>query len=154
LTSTDTDTVSSAMADNVKLTLDTRPPDPSPTSPPAAFGADTGVTVRLASGRIGSSGPIAVVLSNANAFSVTGTLRAQTVKAISARRKRVRLGTKGFTVPATSQQTVKLALPKALRRELKRKRRLALRLSVVVEDPAGNSRTVRKRVSPRLKPRR
>jgi hypothetical protein len=50
--------------------------------------------------------------------------------------------------------TVKLALSKALRRELARKRRLVLRLSVAVQDPAGNRRTVRHQVTPRLKARR
>jgi len=41
-----------------------------------------------------------------------------------------------------------------LRRQLKRQHTLALRLSVSLKDPAGNRRTVAKRVSPRLKGRR
>jgi hypothetical protein len=39
-----------------------------------------------------------------------------------------------------------------LRRQLKRERRLTLRLTALVRDPAGGTRTVRKRV--RLRPAR
>lgn len=69
---------SSATADNVKLTLDTGrldpPPPPPPPPPVAAFGADTKVTVKLAAGRVGPRGPVRLLLANANAFGVTGTL--------------------------------------------------------------------------------
>jgi hypothetical protein len=47
--------------------------------------------------------------------------------------------------------TVKLKLPRNLRRLLIRKHRLSLRLSAVVEDPAGNQRSVARTVKPRLK---
>jgi uncharacterized membrane protein YccC len=46
------------------------------------------------------------------------------------------------------------ATPAVLHRELARKRKLVLQLSVVVQDPAGNRRTVRRQVTPRLKARR
>jgi DNA-binding beta-propeller fold protein YncE len=115
-------------------------------SPRAAFGAGTKVTVKLAAGRIGARGPVRVLVSNANAFGVSGTLTGRTAKA--------KLTTKRFTVPATSRTTVRLALSKPLRRELRRKRKLVLRLSAVVQDPAGNRRTVRRQVAPRLTARR
>jgi hypothetical protein len=154
-TSTDTDTVSSAIADNVKLTLDERPRDPvvDPTPAPASFGRATNVTIGLAARRIGAKGPIRVRVSNRNAFAVNGTLSGRTANAIGAGRKRkpAKLMTKRFTVAATNRKTVKLALPKKLRRELGRKGKLAVRLSVVVADPAGNRRTVRKSVMLRLK---
>jgi len=59
-----------------------------------------------------------------------------------------------FRDSAGARKTIKLALSKALRSELRRKRRLVLRLSVAVQDPAGNRRTVRRQVTPRLKGRR
>jgi hypothetical protein len=84
---------------------------------------------------------------NRNSFAVSGRL--------GARRKRARTRTKGFDVRANARKTVKLKLPRQLRRLLVRKRRVALRLSAVVKDPAGNQRSVIKRVKPRLKrPRR
>jgi hypothetical protein len=49
------------------------------------------------------------------------------------------------------RRTIKLALPKPLRRLLQRQRRLALRLTAKPKDPAGNTRTVTKRVTPKLK---
>jgi DNA-binding beta-propeller fold protein YncE len=125
-----------------------------PSSPRPAFGASTRVTVKLAPGRLGGRGPVGVLLSNANAFAVTGTLGG--TGAIGARRGVVKLTAKRFTVAAASRTTLALAVPKALRREPTRKRKLVLRLSVAVQDPAGNRRTVRNRVTPRLKapPRR
>ena len=129
LTSRTPDRWSSASADNVKLTLTTRPPEqPTPPPSPAAFGADTRVTIALAARRA----PVRVRVVNGNAFAVKGTLRSRR-----------------FTVGANGRTTVRLALTKSLRRRLRRKGRIALRLSAVVEDPAGNRRTVRRRVSVR-----
>ena len=147
LTSTDADTVSSATADNVKLTLDVRPPDPTgpgagpsgggeggEQSPrPAEFGADPRVRVKLAQRRVRLRQPVAVRISNANGFTVTGTLSSPR----PARR---------FTAQARGTATVKVVLPKSQRRKLARKGKLALRLAVVVQDPAGNRRTVRQPV--------
>jgi hypothetical protein len=155
LTSTDVDTLSSAMADNVKLTLDAAPPAPAlgpssrPSSPQPTFGAGTKVTVKLAASRIGARGPVRAVVSNTNAFGVTGTLAGATT--IRAKRGVIKLAAKRFAVAASGRTLVRLALSKALRRELQRKRKLVLRLSVVVQDPAGNRRTVRNQVSPRLR---
>jgi DNA-binding beta-propeller fold protein YncE len=118
-------------------------------SPRPAFGASTRVTVKLAAGRIGRRGPVRVLLANANAFAVTGTLGGTAT--VGAKRGVLKLTARRFTVAATSRTTLALALPKALRRELTRKRKLVLRLSVAVHDPAGNRRTVRDRVTPRLK---
>jgi DNA-binding beta-propeller fold protein YncE len=128
------------------------PASSSASSPRPAFGARTKVTVKLAAGRIGARGPVRVLVSNANAFAVTGTLAGAAT--IAAKRGVAKLTAKRFTVAASGSTTVKLALSKALRRELARRRKLVLRLSVVVADPAGNRRTVRHQVTPRLRARR
>jgi hypothetical protein len=122
-------------------------------SGPAAFGSSTLVTLRLAATRIPASGRLTVRVVNANAFPMSGRLSGRTVKAVAvAKRKRIKLGTKAFTVAANSRATVRLKLPRALRRVLGRRGKLTLRLSARVQDPAGNSRTVAKRVA--LKPKR
>jgi hypothetical protein len=150
-TSTDTDTISSAIADNVKLTVDGVPAGPDPVEPqpqpePArpSFGPDTNVTVRLAKRRIGRKGAVRVRLSNANEFAVAGSVAA---------RGAVRLAAKPVTVAGNAAATVKLALPRKLRGKLRRRGRLGLRLVAVVRDPAGNSRTIRARVSVRARAR-
>ena len=131
LTSTDEDKAySSATADNVKLTLDAPPPPP----PPSAFGADTGVTLALGARRIKPSAPVRVRVTNRNSFTVTGSVR------LGRRTSRVRLAANG-------RAEVKLRLTPKLRRRLVRRRRLSLRLSAVVRDPAGNTRTVRRRAA-------
>jgi len=118
---------------------------PCPEQPPgtASFGADPLVTLSLAAKRIGRRGVVPVRVRNRNSFAVTGRL--------GARRKRVRTKAKRFNVAADSRRTVKLKLPRKLRRLLVRRHRVALRLAAVVKDPAGNQRTVVKRVKPRLK---
>ena len=122
-------------------------PPPPPPPPPASFGSNTLVTLSLAAKRIGRKGVVPVRVRNRNSFAVSGRL--------GARRKQSRAKTKGFAVAANARKTVKLKLPRKLRRLLVRKRRVALRLSAVVQDPAGNQRRVVKRVKPRLKrPRR
>ncbi len=125
------------------------PPPPPPPPPPgaASFGSNTLVTLSLAAQRIGRKGVVPVRVRNRNSFPVSGRL--------GARRKQVRAKTKGFSVAANARKTVKVKLPRKLRRLLVRKRRVALRLSATVRDPAGNRRSVVKRVNPRLKrPRR
>jgi hypothetical protein len=118
-----------------------------PGSPsPAAFGARTLVTLTRA--RIPAGGPLAIRLSNANGFQVTGTLFGQAITRISParRRGRFKLQAKPFSVPASAAATVELRLPKALRRQLARKHVLTLRLRATLRDPAGNTRTVNKTV--------
>jgi DNA-binding beta-propeller fold protein YncE len=123
------------------------PPAPAPRS---AFGAAVRVTARLAAGRIGAKGPVRVVIANANAFAVTGTLAGRTARAVVATRRPVALTGQRFAVAAAGRTTVRLTLSQRLRRELARKRRLVLRLTLGVRDPAGNRRTVRTQVVPRL----
>ena len=121
----------------------------------SAFGATTFVALNLAGGQIPATGPIAVNVANDNAFTITGNLGGQTTGKVSvSRRKRVKLKSTAFNVSAHSKRTVKLGLPKALRRVLKRKHRLSLSLSAVVKDPAGHSRTVSKTVKLKLKQKR
>jgi hypothetical protein len=95
-----------------------------------------------------------VLVSNANAFGVTGTVTGRGTAVVKARRAPVKLAVRRFSVGAAGRASVRLTLPKALRRRLVRARKLGLRLSAVAQDPAGNRRAVSKRVVLRLKPRR
>jgi hypothetical protein len=116
------------------------------------FGADTLVTLALAAKRIPAKGPVKVRVRNENAFAVVGSLSGRTSKKVSVSRRRVvKLKARAFSVGADARKTVKLKLPKALRRLLKTKRKLKLRLAAKVTDPAGNTRTVKKKVTPKLK---
>ena len=130
------------------------PPPPGTTPPPpeTAFGTATLVTLRLAAKRIPARGPVKVRVANANGFAITGALSARTVDRVSVSRlRRIKLSAKAISVAAQATRTVKLVLPSTLRRVLARKHKLTLRLTAKVNDPAGNTRTVRARVSPRLK---
>jgi hypothetical protein len=117
-------------------------PSTGPAAKPLAFGSKTLTTMSVSGRRISGNGPIKVVISNKNGFQVSGTL--------SARAKRVKVS-RGFAVGANAKKTVRVKLSKALKRMLKRQGKLSLRLTVKVNDPAGNTRTVRKNVSLRLK---
>jgi hypothetical protein len=120
-----------------------------------AFGSRTLVTLKLAAKRIPARGPLKVRVANGNGFAVAGELRGETTKKVAASRKRrVRLKAKTFRVGAHVSKTIKLGLPKALRKLLKRQGKLTLRLTAKVKDPAGSTRIVRKRVTPRLKKQR
>jgi hypothetical protein len=126
------------------------------TSPAAmnAFDPRTLVTLALAAKRIRAEGPLPVRVSNRNGFEVTGSLSGRpTGKASVPKRRRVRLASKPFRVAAAGRKTVKLKLPKALRRRLERKRRLSLRLVAKVHDPAGDTRAVTKTIKPKLRAR-
>jgi hypothetical protein len=119
---------------------------------PPTFGAETLVALKLAARRIPARGPLEVRVENENAFAVTGELSGQTTNPASASPKRlIGLKVKAFGVAAKATKTVKLKLPKALRRLLERKGKLSLRLTAKVEDPVGNARNVNKKVTPKLK---
>ncbi len=124
-----------------------------PGSTTPAFGAKTLVTLTLAAKRIPARGPLKIRVANANGFEITGRLSGQTVNRISAARKRrIKLRAKQFKVagqrengrPARACRSPSGAL-------LKRTGRVRLRLTAKVRDPADNARTVKKRVTPRLK---
>jgi hypothetical protein len=129
-------------------------PCPTPPGPPApgggasaaSFGRNTLITLSLAAGRIGRKGVVPIRVRNRNSFTVKGRL--------SGKRKRAHTKTKRFSVAAGKRKTVKLTLPRSLRRLLISKHRVTLRLSAVVQDPAGHKRTVVKSVKPRLKKHR
>jgi hypothetical protein len=118
-------------------------PGVEPTAP--AFGPNTLVTLALAARRVPAKGPVKVRVANGNAFAVSGEL--------SAARNRAKLRPRPFTAGAQGKTTVKLSLPKTLRKLLKRKHKLALRLVATLKDPEGNTRTVKKTVGPKLKRR-
>lgn len=119
-----------------------------------AFGASTQVTLSLVAKRIPRKGPVKVRVTNRNGFAVSGSLAGATAKPVSvSRKRRIKLKAKAFKVSANARRTVSLKLPKRLGRLLERKRKLSLRLTATVRDSAGNARTVRKTVAPRLKKR-
>jgi Ca2+-binding RTX toxin-like protein len=116
------------------------------------FGARTLVTIKLAVGRIPARGPLPVRIANANGFAVTGSASGQTTAPVTvSAKRRVKLKAKRFSVAANSRKTVKLKLPAPLQRVLRNTGRLSLRLTVKVKDPAGTTRTVKKKVVPKLK---
>jgi hypothetical protein len=119
--------------------------------PTGKFGKATQITLKLG-GVKGSR--LAIVISNANGFAVTGKLSGQTTQAFPAKRKHLKLATKSFTVRAKSKVTVRARLSSKLASLLRHRGRLSLRLRVTVKDPAGNARTVAKRVTARRKGRR
>jgi len=85
-----------------------------------------------------------------NGFPVTGSVSGQTTSPVTvSAKRRVKLKAKSFRVGANGKKTVKLKLPAALQRELK----LSLRLTVKVKDPPGTTRTVKRKVTPKLKRR-
>jgi hypothetical protein len=117
-----------------------------------AFGADTLVTLALAAKKIPAKGPLKIRVRNRNDFDISGRLAGRTAKKVDvARRRRVRLKAKAFRVGASSRRTVRLRLPRPLRGLLRRKGRLSLRVVAAVTDPAGQKRSVKKKVAPKLR---
>lgn len=114
------------------------------------------VALELAAKRIAARGPLKIRIVNANTFAVTVRLAARAPRrATVARKRQITLKTKPFAVAAQARRTVALKLPKLLRQRLQRTGRLRLRLTARLADPAGSTRTIHKRVAPRLKtPRR
>ena len=122
-------------------------PLPNGTTTPGSFAARTRVTLALGAPRIPAGGPLPVRVVNGNPFPVTGRLSGETATAIVAqRRRRVRLRPRSFAVAANGRRTVRLALPAVLRARLARTGVLALRLRATLRDPAGNRRSIARRV--------
>jgi Ca2+-binding RTX toxin-like protein len=116
------------------------------------FGSSTRVSLALAAGKIPARGPLPVRIANANGFPVTGSVSGQTTGKVTVSAKRlVKLKAKSFSVGANGKKTVKLKLPAALKRTLRRTGKLSLRLTVKVKDPAGTIRKVTKKVTAKLK---
>jgi DNA-binding beta-propeller fold protein YncE len=121
---------------------------------PPTFGARTLLTIRLAARRIPARGPLPVVVGNGNGFVVTGKLSGRTTKPVSvSRKRRLPIRGKSFQLGAHAKKKVRLTLSRPLRQLLRRKGRLALRLTAKVVDPAGKTRRASKNVAPRLKKR-
>jgi hypothetical protein len=136
------------------------PPPVPPTLPKPTFGAKTLVTLKLASKKIAKSGPVPIRVVNQNSFAITGSLAGRTsrkVTASSSKKKRlakpkvVKLKAKAFTVKANGRTKVKLSLPRRLRKLLVQKKKLSLRVTATVKDPAGRVRSVKATVKPKLK---
>ena len=109
-----------------------------------AFGAKTLVTLKLGARRVRARGPLKVVIRNDNRFSVSGRLTARIKRRAAAK-------SRSFEVGGIARKSVSLTLSKIARRTLKRRGKLSLRLSVKVDDPAGNTRTVAKSASVKRK---
>ena len=119
---------------------------------PTTFGADVLVTLRLARSRIPARGPVPVRVANANGFPIVGTLSGRTVRRVAMpRRRRLGLPAKPFLVGPQAARTVRLKLSRRLRRALVRSRKVAFTMTAQVTDTVGNSRIVRKRLTPRLR---
>jgi hypothetical protein len=139
--------------------VDDPPPTPTSTTPTtttptttSAFGPATLVGLELAATRIPDKAPLTIQVANDNGFEITGSVAGETTKKVQvAQRRRIKLKAVSLRVAAHSKQTVKLKLPKTLRRLLKLKGKLDLRLTASVKDPAGQTRSVKKRVTPKLK---
>jgi hypothetical protein len=106
-----------------------------------AFGKRTLVTLRLAATRIPARGPLRVIVTNANRFTVSGRLAGATTA-----RPHLALGSRLLRVRAVARATVKLTLSKRLRSRFARTGRITVRLRATVRDPAGHRRTVAKTV--------
>jgi hypothetical protein len=133
LTSIDDDkTLSSALADNAKLTFDAR----------RAFRTDPLVELRAFIN--GNEPGVQVSVKNGNPFRVRGTLEARTVKRLGPRHKHLAMGPAAFQAPAGGEGAIRLALPPAARREFAKNHVLAVRLKAVVHDAAGHERTLRR----------
>lgn len=125
------------------------PAPPATTTPAPAFGSLTNVALALSGRRIPARGPLKVRVANSNSFPISGVLSARTTKPVA--RRRVDLTATNFNAAAGATQTVTLRLPRVLGRQLARRGRLSLRLTAKVTDPAGNTRTVSRAVTPKLK---
>ncbi len=110
------------------------------------------MSLGLTAARIPGKGPLALRIANRNDFRIVARVSGQTVRKVQAAAKRpLKLGAKRITVPAKAARTVRLSLPRAVRRLLARNGKVALRLSVRITDPIGNVRTFTKRLTPRLR---
>lgn len=96
------------------------------------------ISLSLAAARTPARGPVSVLITNPNAFSIEGTLSGQVAKA-GPHGRPVVLAKRAISVGAHAKQKIKLALPKALQHLFARKRKLALALAAAVSNQAGES---------------
>jgi hypothetical protein len=119
-----------------------------PAAAPATFGKSTKLTVKLRSTRSKRNGPAKVTFRTTNNFSVKVRLQATTPK--SGKRKAIKYSTKTYTVKKSSSRTINLRLPSAARKVLQSKKKLTIKVTLRVTDPAKKNRTVRKTLTLRL----
>jgi hypothetical protein len=132
LTSVDADkSYSSAVADNVKLTVDARPAFRG--SPLLSF---SGVSLLRA------DDPARVRVTSDEPFRVGGELRARTVKRLGPGNKQLALGSAKLGIPAGGSRVAKFTLPPAARAEMAKQRELDVIVTAIVRDAAGHTRTV------------
>jgi hypothetical protein len=117
----------------------------------AAFLPKTLVSLSLGAARIPASGPLPIVVSNANNFGVNGSVSAITVRELGSPPRRVPLAARGFSTGPGGKATVKLDLPRKVRDALRSRGQLGFDVTATVHDPAGHTRTVTTRVTPKLK---
>jgi DNA-binding beta-propeller fold protein YncE len=121
---------------------------PAPSAPrtgadaPPAFAASPGVT--LATGAP-ARGRTVIKLANTNAFAVKATVTARTAKPLpGAHGRRVALRAVRLTLAAGKTGTLKLALPRAIKRALAAKHTVKLAFTITLTDPAGHHRTLKR----------
>jgi hypothetical protein len=129
-------------------TTPVKPPVIVPPATLATFGKSTKLTVKLRSTRSKRNGPAKVTFRNTNNFSVKVRLQATTPK--SGKRKAIKYSTKTYTVKKSSSRTINLRLPSAARKVLQSKKKLTIKVTLRVTDPAKKNRTVRKTLTLRL----
>ena len=109
---------------------------------PSAFAASTGVTL---DNDASVGGRAVIKLANANAFAVRAAVRARTTKPLPGTRGRpVALRPVELTLTGGKTGTLKLALPRAIKRALAAKHSVKLALTITLTDPAGNHRTLKR----------
>jgi len=128
--------------------VSTRPTSPKPSISSPGFSKRTRVTLKLATARIPAAGPVPVVVSNANPFTVRGRLAARTPRA--RRRKAVTLRPVAFSVRSRGTTRLRLRLPATTRRTLRQTGKLTLRVTATVRAPRGAARTIAKTLTPKL----
>jgi surface antigen/microcystin-dependent protein len=121
-------------------------PSPDGGVEPQTYGVITGVALSRRAVRVRQDGSVVIRVVNANSFVVTGEVFGKTLRKVvvgsRVQRRRVRLGSKSFSVGADAAVRVALQLPRRLRRILARTSSVPLRLTARVRDPAGNTRLV------------
>jgi hypothetical protein len=126
-----------------------------------AFGAATKVALGTSSISVTAGGVAKVPLDNGNPFQVGGaiTLDAAVGGTAAARKRkrrsrRVKLGSKSFSLAAGKRTVVKVRISRKGMAALRRRRGLRARATVVAKDPSGNKRTVKRNLKLKLAKKR
>jgi hypothetical protein len=119
------------------------------TSQPVGPGFGGNTLVNFVVGRRGLRLPLSGVLSlrvrNRNEFPVDARLDLRSASAVeTSARRRLRLGAKRASLPASRNRTIRIKLSRRNRTILRRRGRFNVRATLTLTDPRGQRRTVRK----------